>query len=77
MGVGRGEIISGNEQYLSVRRIRYFGFAFFDVAHRRRGAVSSFAANHAVVGHSMSRGIKQRQPGLHRLLLAVAFNYFN
>lgn len=31
----------------------------------------------AVIGHSMSKGIKKRQPSLHRLLLAVAFNYFN
>lgn len=36
-----------------------------------------FAVNNAVIGHSMSKGIKKRQPSLHRLLLAVAFNYFN
>lgn len=36
-----------------------------------------FPVNNAVIGHSMSKGIKKRQPSLHRLLLAVAFNYFN
>lgn len=33
--------------------------------------------NNVVIGHSMSKGIKKRQPSLHRLLLPVAFNYFN
>lgn len=51
----------------------------WDVVHRHRGLVSSFFSplNNAVIGHSMSKGIKKRQPSLHRLLLPVAFNYFN
>lgn len=46
---------------------------------RHRGVVSSFffPVNNAIIGHSMSKGIKNRQTTLHRLLLAVAFNYFN
>lgn len=73
-GVG---IISGNEQYLSVHRIRCFEFTF------SRGAPSPWRCppfppvKSALIGHSMSKGIKRRQPSLHRLLLAVAFNYFN
>lgn len=72
-----GGIISGNEQYLSVHRIRYFGFAFWTWYTVTVARCPLFPVKNAVIGHSMSKGIKKRQPSLHRLLLAVAFNYFN
>lgn len=74
----RGDIISGNEQYLSVRRIRCFVFAFWTWRIITVALCPLFPpVNNAVIGHSMSKGIKKRQPSFHRLLLAVAFNYFN
>lgn len=75
---GGGDIISGNEQYLSVRRIRCFVFAFWTWRTITVALCPLFPpVNNAVIGHSMSKGIKKRQPSFHRLLLAVAFNYFN
>lgn len=51
---------------------------------RRQDGMASFSPNNArtVLGHSMSKGLKKkkkkkRRSNLHRLLLAVLFNYFN
>lgn len=61
-----------NNTYPSIASVT-LGLRFGRGVAWRGGAVPSFL----LIGHSMSKGIKKRQPGLHRLLLAVAFNYFN
>ena len=65
-----------NNTYPSIASVT-LGLRFGHVAPSPRCGVLFFAVNNAVIGHSMSKGIKKRQPSLHRLLLAVAFNYFN
>lgn len=54
-----GGVISGNEQYLSVHRIRCFGFAFWTWRAITVAWCPLFSANNAVIGHSMSKGIKK------------------
>lgn len=44
----------------------------------RKSAPQHLSHAHTVIGHSMSKGIKKKdEQNLHRLLLAVAFNYIN
>lgn len=65
-----------NNTYPSVASVT-LGLRFGRGAASPWRSVLFFPEKNAVIGHSMSKGIKKRQPSLHRLLLAVAFNYFN
>ena len=65
-----------NNTYPSVASVA-LGLRFGHVAPSRQSSVLFFSVSNAIIGHSKSKGIKKRQPSLHRLLLAVAFNYSN
>lgn len=43
----------------------------------RCGAPQFLSNMHTVIGRSMSKGVKKDEQNLHRLVLAVAFNYIN
>lgn len=73
-GWGETSFLEMNNTYPSIASVA-LSLRFHVVRHRR---VLLFPpVKSALIGHSMSKGIKRRQPSLHRLLLAVAINYFN